>query len=549
MNQGRKLKHGTVVVLVVLAAGAGCQAGRSNSLEDDVAEGGNGGGDAAGGAGSPGRGGASGAGGTRSVDGAPQPDAPADGPPDADAPLADTGAMAGDDAQPAQPDGDDGSDSPDAARPDAAEQAAACARRVSVATIPDLTREIANAMPGDCIVLKDGSYTVSAAIPIGRAGTAARPITITAETVGGVTIAGAGSFALESPSAYVTIRGFRFTNEGGLVVAPSTQRCLVTRNVFAVSGGGSYLTVGGTDNEVSYNRFENKTTSGAFLVLDEDTKGTLRPYVHHNHFLNHTYAAANGGEAIRVFSILPRVESNLLEQIHVNGEIVSVKEGGGSMGGAYRYNTFRSCTNGTFTLRYARHDVVEGNFFIDTPGIRVFGTHHRIVGNYIEGGNLVLGDGVTTGAYIGLDDVEVSFNTLVNARITGQDRGALGVAPKNLRIANNIIQVDGGEALVTPHPFANVIYEGNILWGSAAPGAFPAGGFRRVDPRLQVDASGHYHIGPDSPAIDAAVGVYAVTEDIEGKPRLRPDVGADEVSSAPPLRHRLTPADVGPDAP
>jgi poly(beta-D-mannuronate) lyase len=88
-----------------------------------------------------------------------------------------------------------------------------------------------------------------------------------------------------------------------------------------------------------------------------------------------------------------------------------------------------------------------------------------------------------------------------------------------------------------------------VVGAGGPPGAFPAGGFRRVDPRLQVDASGHYHIGPDSPAIDAAVGVYAVTEDIEGKPRLRPDVGADEVSSAPPLRHRLTPADVGPDAP
>ena len=145
--------------------------------------------------------------------------------------------------------------------------------------------------------------------------------------------------------------------------------------------------------------------------------------------------------------------------------------------------------------------------------------------------------------------MEISFNTLVNARITGQNRDLIGIAPQNLRIANNIIQLDIGNAVSAPHPFLNVTYEGNILWGAAAPGDIPASGFQHVNPRLQLDASAHYHLGAGSPAIDGAVGASLVTDDIEGQPRIKPDIGADEWSMAPTLRRPLLPADVGPGAP
>ena len=42
-----------------------------------------------------------------------------------------------------------------------------------------------------------------------------------------------------------------------------------------------------------------------------------------------------------------------------------------------------------------------------------------------------------------------------------------------MRIANNIIQLDDGEAIAAAQPFTNVTDEGNILWGAAAPGAVP----------------------------------------------------------------------------
>jgi hypothetical protein len=57
-------------------------------------------------------------------------------------------------------------------------------------------------------------------------------------------------------------------------------------------------------------------------------------------------------------------------------------------------------------------------------------------------------------------------------------------------------------------------------------------------------------LGAGSAAIGAASGSFPfVTDDIDGDPRTSPDVGADEHSTATPLRHPLIEADVGPAAP
>jgi poly(beta-D-mannuronate) lyase len=423
-----------------------------------------------------------------------------------------------------------------------------CTRRVRTTSIAELTVAIGGAMPGDCVVLANGNYTVAAPLVVDRVGAANQRITVMAETVGGATITGDAGLTVNAPAAFVTIHGFRITSRGGLVAGANTQNILFTRNALEVPGNGNYMVVSGTDNEVSFNAFTNKSTDGAMLVLDEDTRGTTRPFVHDNYFFSHTFAGPNGGEAVRVFSILPRVEHNLFEEIHVNGEMISVKEGGGSRGGLYRFNTFRNSTRGTLTLRYARNDVIEGNFFFNTPGIRAYGVNQKIINNYLEGGNIILGDGTVGVGYIGIDKAEVSFNTLIDAHITGQSRPD-GVAPKNLRIANNIVIGTSGTAFAQPSPFMNATFEGNIVWGGVSAGDIPASGFRAVDPQLQMDGSGRYHLGANSPAVNTAVGAAPVLEDIEGQARQQPDVGADELSTGPVLRRPLTAADVGPDAP
>ena len=109
-----------------------------------------------------------------------------------------------------------------------------------------------------------------------------------------------------------------------------------------------------------------------------------------------------------------------------------------------------------------------------------------------------IGSGTTTSTYVGVKNTEISFNTLVNARFTGEDRGDIGVAPQDLRIANDI-QLEDRHRHPQPTPFVNATFEGNILLGRRHPGTIPAGGFRHVDPKLEKDASGQYHLGAAAP--------------------------------------------------
>ena len=417
-----------------------------------------------------------------------------------------------------------------------------------VTSISGLQSAIGGAAAGDTIVVANGSYTTSGSISVTRAGTASARLTIAAETIGGVTISGSAGFAVSSPAAYVTIRGFRFMHSGTMTLGSGTHHCLVTRNLYG-SGGTKYLSVEGDDHEISYNTFQNKSHESPFVGLGDDPV-THRIYVHHNYFRNHSSTAANHGESLQVFANLPRVEYNLFEACNGDPEVISIKEGGASAGGTYRYNTFRDITRGHLTVRFSRRDVIEGNFFINAPGIRAYGSEHKIRNNYFGGkGQLILGDGATDGGYPAMRNVEVSFNTFVNAVITGQDRGAIGIAPENVTIANNIVVADTGTFVSEPHAFVNPKYEGNILWGNAAIGAIPPSGYRKVDPQLIADVSGTYHLASTSPAIDSAAGLYTLGEDIDGQPRSGAlDVGADERSSLAVTRRPLTASDVGPNA-
>src|SRR5262245_39503707 len=83
---------------------------------------------------------------------------------------------------------------------------------IVVTSIADLQNAISKAVPGDVILVEKGVYKTEADITINKVGTAAKPITIAAKQPGTVEIAGAGGFSLESPAAYIIIKGFTFTH-------------------------------------------------------------------------------------------------------------------------------------------------------------------------------------------------------------------------------------------------------------------------------------------------------------------------------------------------
>src|ERR1051326_4905378 len=84
-----------------------------------------------------------------------------------------------------------------------------------VDSIAALQSQINQAAPGDVILVKNGSYATAAAIAVRSRGAIGAPITIAAETVGGVEISGANGFNLTAPAAHVVISGFVFTHASG----------------------------------------------------------------------------------------------------------------------------------------------------------------------------------------------------------------------------------------------------------------------------------------------------------------------------------------------
>jgi hypothetical protein len=434
---------------------------------------------------------------------------------------------------------------PDA--PMAVNEPPACARRMPVTSLEALTTAAAAAMPGDCIILANGSYTASAPISITAAGTAAARITITAETIGGATIAGTAGFHLDAPAAYVTIRGFKLTHAAPLVMAVGTSHCAITRNLFELTGtSGDYLWVQGLDQEIGYNKFQNKPYAGAMVQVDASGRshaGTQRPYFHHNHWFHHTFGGGNGGECLATWGGFTRAEYNLFEDCSGDPEIVTAK----SSDGIYRYNTFRNSTKGGFSMRYSNRTIVEGNFFFGLKyGVRLYGADHKIINNYFEnnsGIGIYISDGTPTGTYLQIQRMLIAHNTLVNDGVLPRSGG---LTPQTVTFNNNIIKRDTG-TFVTEGPGWQVSYAGNIFWGAATT-AIPAAGYKKVDPKL-VASGGLSRLGAGSPAIDSATGPATVTDDMDGQPRSgTPDVGADEYSTAPVQRRPLTAADVGPSA-
>jgi poly(beta-D-mannuronate) lyase len=296
------------------------------------------------------------------------------------------------------------------------------------------------------------------------------------------------------------------------------------------------------------------------------------------------------------------IESNLFERADGEGaEIISIKSNHNSI----RFNTIRE-SRGGITLRSGYANTVEGNYIFGrgksgTSGIRVQGPRQRVINNYIEGvvNGLLLHTGeelFTRGCetdYLTVDFVPLkrpeapcgyvvrygqvrdglfAHNTFVN--LSGVDiyvgtnykggwpQQQMVRIPESNVFANNLIyKPSGGPAITTqiadtkppfnklkfkPNQFLlNLVFGGELVIAESAVSL----GFITKDPLL-INVDGMFRPAPRSPVRDAGVPIPrefpGVFEDIGGKRRVRPDIGADEMSNDRLRRGPLTPADVGP---
>lgn len=194
-----------------------------------------------------------------------------------------------------------------------------------------------------------------------------------------------------------------------------------------------------------------------------------------------------------------------------------------------------------------------GNYFYNTPGLRIFGDDHIIYSNYFENckpainvgnGGAEVADGAPLTSHDRPDRVVIAFNTLLNNEdnITRTERKN-GIGSTFITIAYNIIQ-GGGEAMSIQGPlYVNPIFKGNVIFNTKGAGQMPESGYTTFDPKLTKDG----HLQKGSPAIDAVKEGYpGITADMDAQERKGAlDIGADEVSVQPVKARALHPADVG----
>jgi poly(beta-D-mannuronate) lyase len=434
------------------------------------------------------------------------------------------------------------------------------ANDISVSSITELQTAIDKAKPGDNIFVADGVYTTTTDISIKISGTEKKPITISAKNPGAAEITGKAGFRLDSGSAWIIIRGFKFTHPASKAKsAAGSTHCRWTGNIFENPGDGENLLVAGNDNEIDHNTFQNKNAMGRFIAIRGSGKQIAeRLWIHHNYFKVHKdQGGKNGAEAFQFglsgFSLSYSnsiVEFNLFEDCAGENELISIKASGVTL----RYNTIRNCP-AQFTLRHGNKCQVYGNYFINTPGLRIFGDDHLVYSNHFENcdpaitignGDGEVADGAQLTAHDRPDRVLIAFNTLVNNKSNIVQQGRKdGMGATFITVVNNIIQ-GGGAAANISGPNKDSTWKNNIVFKTNGYGNMPAGSYKNADPKLERDNNGEYHLQNGSPAIDAAISYSTVSVDMDGQARTsKPDIGADEISPAKIVARILQPSAVG----
>ncbi|GAA1362615.1 polysaccharide lyase 6 family protein [Streptomyces beijiangensis] len=442
----------------------------------------------------------------------------------------------------------------------------------TVSSLTALQSAINAAVPGDVITVANGTYAVPDGKPItitGKHGTEAAPITIVAQSRGGVVLTGKQSFVF-SGSDNITLSGFAFRQSTTLDVPPDSSYIRLTRNDFQLAdiSGLHWVMIRGDHSKVDRNHFHNKSQLGIMLGVEgaDTDKMAYKVLISKNYFSDHSFTGDNGGEPIRL-GVSPRalanaeatVELNLFERTNGDPEAISIK----SSGNFIRHNTIRD-SKGGIVLRHGNGTQVDSNWILDgQEGIRIYGNDHQIVNNYVSGLSgtaLIIGSG-TERDHIpneppasrtgndAPDRVTIVHNTLRNNAKTLAGESQRTEEPRDCVVADNLLVGDAG-SLVAMATTVRFTWQSNILFGAAADGNIPAGTYTRTDPKLVTGSDGIARLSAASPAIGAATSQQlTVGYDIEGDARgTARDVGCDEYSTAAPVYRPLTTADVGPNA-
>jgi len=259
-----------------------------------------------------------------------------------------------------------------------------------------------------------------------------------------------------------------------------------------------------------------------------------------------------------------------------------------------RHNTFIA-SYGTLSLRHGNRNRVEGNYFFGngkaigtspagaslyTGGIRIYGTDHVIINNYMEGLNgtrwdapitLTLGDAIdgqssSLSKHFRAERVTIAYNSLVNNShgieigYDNNDNYTKDLA--DITIAHNLITGSENslvEIVDTDNDQgAEITWMNNLMYptgdatllAGASSTSFDAASVNQENPHLVFDGTENtWKTTGDSPRYENAIPAGIIYEDIDGQ--TRPSLsnpGADHFSMESIRYTPLTLDDVGPSA-
>jgi poly(beta-D-mannuronate) lyase len=351
--------------------------------------------------------------------------------------------------------------------------------------------------PGDTVTLADGEWRDFEIVFTGQ-GRAGRPITLTAQTPGGVRITGRSNLRMAGEHLVVSNLVFRDgwspTGEVLSFRRSRTERANFSRITGVVVDGFSrpdraesdnWVALYGHHNRFDHNQLTGKTNAGTTLVVVRDAEQGLenRHSIDHNYFGRRPLLGSNGGETIRIGTShdsasdsFTSVVGNWFEHCDGEVEVVSNKSGGN----IYRGNVFFE-SQGALVLRHGDGNLVEDNVFIgngvaNTGGIRVINRRNTVRNNYMEGlagtnfgSALTIMHGVPNSPlnrYVQVDGAVIENNTIIDARElffgAGMDTER-SAPPINSRFANNlIINRDGRDPVRVLGDMSGIVFEGNV---------------------------------------------------------------------------------------
>lgn len=358
----------------------------------------------------------------------------------------------------------------------------------------------ADLQPGDQVILANGEWRDFEMVFAGR-GTSGSPISLTAETPGGVIITGQSNLRISGSNIVVSGLVFRdgYSPTGEVISFRSSKTDLATdsRVTQVVIDRFNqpdrlqtdyWVALSGKRNRFDHSSLIGKTNAGVTLavILDEEGSRENAHRIDHNYFGPRPVLGSNGGETIRVgtsahsmYDSKSVIENNVFDRCDGEVEIISIKSGANIVRG----NLFLE-SRGSLTLRHGDGNLVERNVFLGkgvehTGGIRVINRNQTVRGNYLEG---IAGDGFASALavmngvpnspvhrYVQVQNALVENNTIVDsARMTlgaGAD-SERSAPPVGSKFKRNLLLFDrSGSRILIESSISGIAFSENRIVG------------------------------------------------------------------------------------